>query len=56
MANLSPSQEPTDRVVECAPFGVDDHLAAVFAYWYVAEFGDVLNLLDISTVRSCAKD
>lgn len=46
----------TDGVVECTPFGVDDHLSAFGSDGRVLQFGDVLDLLDIGAVRPCAED
>lgn len=46
----------TDGVVECSPFGVYDHFAALGSDGGVLQLGDVLHLLDISAVRPCAED
>lgn len=46
----------TYRVVESSPFSVDDHVLAVLACNVISELGDVLDLLDVGTVRSSSKD
>lgn len=43
-------------VVECSPFGVYDHFAALGSDGGVVQLGDVLHLLDISAVRSRTED
>lgn len=46
----------TYSVVECSPLGVHDHFATLLNNGRVLQLGDVLNLLDIGTVRSRTKD